>query len=93
MTAATFDSTVTATAAATTATVSNSSSSSNGLSKGDIAGIAVGTIVGSLAIVAAAAFVMFRKRKNAAGQNQGANQVQPEMSKTNAETGSVASTH
>lgn len=75
-------------ASATPAASTASGSSSNGLTTGAIAGIAVGTIVGSLSIVAAAAFLLFRKRKTAA-QTQG--QDQPAMSKRNAETGSMAS--
>jgi Na+/H+-translocating membrane pyrophosphatase len=47
-------------------TAAASSSSSDGLSTGAKAGIAVGTVVGSLAIVGIAAFVLLRnKKKNA----------------------------
>lgn len=88
VTAADFDSTVTATASSVTTTATAASNSSNGLSKGDIAGIAVGTILGSLSIVAAAAYVMFKKRKTAAAA---VDRNQVEMLKRNNDAGSVAS--
>ncbi|KAJ4392279.1 hypothetical protein N0V93_005904 [Gnomoniopsis smithogilvyi] len=90
VTAADFDSTVTATTSAATVTATGSSSSSNGLSKGAIAGIAVGTIVGSLAIVGAAAFVLLKKRRSL---SEGANmQLQEDLSKRAGDATSVAST-
>lgn len=90
VTAADFDSTVTATSSAATVTSTSTSNSSNGLSKGAIAGIAVGTIVGSLAIVGVAAFVLLKKRRAA---SDGSNiQMQEGVSKRGADGASVAST-
>lgn len=71
VTAADFDSgdaTATETVAAATVTPTSASSSSSGsgggLSKGAIAGIAVGTIVGSLAVVGAFAFMLLKRRRS-----------------------------
>ncbi|KAF3770594.1 hypothetical protein M406DRAFT_66997 [Cryphonectria parasitica EP155] len=92
VTAESFDSTVTATSSAATVTsTSSSSSGSSGLSKGAIAGIAVGTIVGSLAIVGAAAFMLFKKRKTGATPSDAPMQLG--MTKKVPDTGSVISTH
>ncbi|KAL2289438.1 hypothetical protein FJTKL_01728 [Diaporthe vaccinii] len=75
VTAADFDSgdaTTTETVAGATATPTSAASSSSGsgggggLSKGAIAGIAVGTIVGSLAVVSAFAFMLLKRRKSSA---------------------------
>lgn len=56
--------TVTPTSAGSSSSSSSSSGSgSDGLSKGAIAGIAVGTIVGSLAVVGAFAFMLLKRRK------------------------------
>lgn len=73
VTSADFDSgdaTATETVAAATVTPtsgassSSSSGSGSGLSKGAIAGIAVGTIVGSLAVVGAFAFMLLKRRRS-----------------------------
>ncbi|TLS23431.1 uncharacterized protein PpBr36_06514 [Pyricularia pennisetigena] len=64
------------------------SQSSAGLTTGAIAGIAVGTIVGSLAVVGAIAFFVFKKRRSGAASN--AETVLP-VSKNNMETASVSS--
>lgn len=75
MTSADFDSgdaTATETVAAATVTpTSASSGSGGGLSKGAIAGIAVGTIVGSLAIVSAFAFMLLKRRRSSAAAAAG----------------------
>jgi hypothetical protein len=68
VTSADFDSgdataTKTVGAATLTATPGGSSSGPGGLSKGAIAGIAVGTIIGSLAVVGAFAFVLLKRRR------------------------------
>ncbi|KAJ0107655.1 hypothetical protein J7T55_010260 [Diaporthe amygdali] len=72
VTAADFDSgdaTATETVASATVTPTSataSSSGSGGLSKGAVAGIAVGTIVGSLAVVGAFAFMLLKRRRSSA---------------------------
>ncbi|ORY55477.1 uncharacterized protein BCR38DRAFT_380210 [Pseudomassariella vexata] len=62
-------------------TESKSTSSGDGLSIGAKAGIAVGVIVASLGIVAAVAFVMLRKRKSRAPDQEVAEQ-NPKMPET-----------
>lgn len=67
VTSAEFDSgDATATATVTPTSAASSSSGSGGLSKGAIAGIAVGTIVGSLAVVGAFAFMLLKRRRSSA---------------------------
>ncbi|CAN8098348.1 unnamed protein product [Discula destructiva] len=88
------DATATATAitTATATAAASSSSGSNSLSKGAIAGIAVGTIVGSLAIVGAFAFILLKKRRSANAAS--ASTQQPEMAKRpDADATSIATTH
>lgn len=90
VTAESFDSTVTSTVAVATATSVSSSGGSSSLSKGAIAGIAVGTIVGSLSIVGAAAYMLLKKRKNNTVSDQTQGQ---EMHKMPNDAGSVNSTN
>lgn len=76
MTSADFDSgdataTETVAAATVTPTSASSSGSGGGLSKGAIAGIAVGTIVGSLAVVGAFAFMLLKRRRSSAAAAAG----------------------
>lgn len=98
VTSADFDSgdaTATETVAASTVTPtsagSSSGSSGGGLSKGAIAGIAVGTIVGSLAVVSAFAFMLLKRRRSSAAAAAAGSEVPAQVGPMKQREGDVAS--
>lgn len=99
MTAADFDSgdataTETVAAATVTPTSGSSSSGSGGLSKGAIAGIAVGTIIGSLAVVGAFAFMLLKRRRSSAAAAESAMPAQAgPMKQREGDVASVSTGH
>ncbi|KAH8780986.1 hypothetical protein F5883DRAFT_483778 [Diaporthe sp. PMI_573] len=100
VTSADFDSgdaTATETVAAATVTptaAASSSSGSGGLSKGAIAGIAVGTIVGSLAVVGAFAFMLLKRRRSASAAAASAVPAQgAQMKQREGDVASVSTGH
>ncbi|KAG8157033.1 hypothetical protein KVR01_013023 [Diaporthe batatas] len=68
----------------------SSSSSSGGLGKGAIAGIAVGTILGSLAVVGAFAFVLLRRRRRSSAAAAAASDMPAQMKLRDGDIASVS---
>ncbi|KAL1880057.1 hypothetical protein Daus18300_001420 [Diaporthe australafricana] len=102
VTSADFDSgDATATETVATATVtptsaaaaSSDGSGSGGLSKGAVAGIAVGTIVGSLAVVGAFAFMLLRRRRSSAAAAAAAAVPAQPMKQREEDVASVSTGH